>query len=416
MRINHTMLRVALLGSTLAVAALTTSAGATEARADLERALAATGIHAAALLPGNAAVRPAFAQADSSYTVLHSFAGGTGDGQDPTAEPTLDKSGNVYGVTDEGGANAEGVLFELASGGTVNLLHSFGGTGDGTTPDGAVNILSTGDIYGTAQDGGAGGNGAIWELAADGTYTVLHSFASNEGSFIRGRMVQDKKGNFYGTALFGGANGDGSVFEYSAKGTLTVLHSFDGSDGEFPEHGVVMDKSGNLYGVTAFGGTDDDGTVYEISKKGTFTSLYSFTGGDDGDFLYGGLGIDTKGNLYGSTVSGGANADGTVFEMTPAGKLTTLYSFAGSADGGEPEGDTLVVGKDVYGAATTGGSGSEGGIYEVTLKGKEKLLQSFSAADGDGYSAGVTASGKTLYGTTAGGGADGYGVVFSMKK
>ncbi|HEX4079514.1 MAG TPA: choice-of-anchor tandem repeat GloVer-containing protein [Rhizomicrobium sp.] len=415
MRISHILFRGALLGSTLAVAALITAAGASESRADMERTLAATGKQSSAFQSGAASGFRAMHQ-PGTYTVMHDFAGGSGDGSDSTAEPTLDSAGNMYGVTDGSGANASGTLFEITSGGTESLLHSFGASGDGTAPDGAVIFDAGGNMYGTTEYGGSASDGTVWELAANGTYSVLHNFDGTDGEFIRGRLIQDKKGNFYGTALFGGASGDGLVFEYSAKGVLTVLHSFDGSDGEFPEHGVVMDKSGNLYGVTAFGGTTGDGTVYEISKKGAFTSLYSFTGGADGDFLYGGLAIDKKGNLYGSTDAGGANGAGTVFTFAPKGTLTTLYSFAGGTDVGSPEGDMLLVGKDLYSAATSGGTGGEGGVYEVTLKGKERVLEDFTESGGDGYSAGVTASGKTLYGTTADGGTDGYGVVFSMKK
>ena len=409
MRISHRLFHGALLGSAFAVAALAPAMGANLSQAE-KRDLAVTGKHSAAAA-SEAAIRPL---AGATYTVVHNFAGAPNDGQSPTAEVTLDASGNIYGDTDYGGANSNGTLFELTTGGTESLLHSFGGSGDGTVPDGAVIFDASGNMYGTTQSGGSAGNGIIWEYSASGTYSILHSFASNEGSFIRGRLVMDKKGNLYGTALFGGANSDGSVFEYSAAGQFTVLHSFDGTDGQYPEHGVVMDKKGNLYGVTAFGGTNGDGSVYKISKKGTFTSLYSFTGGADGSFLYGGLGMDKKGNLYGATVSNGANNNGTVFEMTPTGTLTTLYAFTGAADGGAPNGDTLVVGKKIYGAASTGGANSAGGIYEVTTKGKESLLASFSASSGDGYTAGVTKSGNTLYGTTADGGANNDGVVFSL--
>jgi uncharacterized repeat protein (TIGR03803 family) len=377
--------------------------------------MAVTGGHASAA-QNAAATRPVAPHAGSTYTVLHNFSGPPNDGDYPTAEPTLDTSGNIYGVTDYGGANSAGALFEITSGGTESVIHSFGAAGDGTYPDGAVIFDANGNMYGTTEDGGASDNGTVWELAADGTYSVLHSFASTEGNFIRGRLVQDKQGNLYGTALFGGANGDGSVFECSTSGKLTVLYSFGGTDGQYPEHGVVVDKKGNLYGATAFGGANDDGSVYKISRKGSFTSLYSFTGGSDGSFLYGGLAIGRKGKLYGSAASNGAGNNGTVFKMTPTGTLTTLYSFTGGSDGGSPEGDMLVVGKKLYSAANYGGADGYGVVYEVTPKGKETVLESFTNANGAAYSAGMTASGKTLYGTAGGGGTDGFGVVFSVTK
>lgn len=419
MHSSRTTLRVALLlGSALALAALTPAAGATLSRAQMERIMAATGKPATAVLNGGAAHSNAAIRTPGSvYAVLYNFAGGSSDGQYPSAEVTLDSSGNIYGTTDGGGAYSEGTLFKLTSSGTESLLHSFGASSsDGQIPDGKVFFDASGNMYGTTNYGGSG-NGTLWELAAGGTYSVLHIFGSNEGSFIRGPLVEDKNGNLYGTALFGGANGDGSVFEYNiTSATLTVLHSFDNTDGEFPEHGVVMDKNGNLYGVTAFGGSGGEGTVYEIASNGTFSTLHNFSSDTNGGFLYGAPAIDKKGNIYGSTASYGANNAGTVFKLAPDGTLTTLYSFTGGADGGSPEGDMLLVGKNLYDAATSGGANGGGGIFRVTLKGKETMLQSFATATGNGYSAGLTKSGKKLYGTTADGGSNGYGVVFSMTK
>jgi len=392
MPVIHVLFRDALLGSTLAIAVLTPAAGA--------------------------GVSHPAAQRGGTYTVLHNFAGPTGDGRYSYAEVTPDVSGNLYGTTDSGGAYGAGVIFEVATGGTESVVHNFGGAGDGITPEGAGIIDASGNMYGTTAFGGASNDGTIWELAADGTYTVLHSFASDEGAYFRGRLIEDKAGNLYGTALFGGADNGGTVFEYSAKGQLTVLHTFSGSgtDGADPEHGVVMDKSGNLFGVTAFGGTYNGGVVYEIAGDGTFTTLHSFSGGNDGDFPYGGLAIDSSGNLYGSTADGGAYKAGTVFKLAHGGTLTTLYSFTGGSDGGNPEGDMLLIGKDLYSTTTYGGAGNFGVVYELTSKGKEKVLADFTGTNGQAYSAGLAANGKTFYGTTEYGGTDGYGVVFSLTK
>jgi uncharacterized repeat protein (TIGR03803 family) len=406
----RTPLRSALLGTTLA-AAFISFAGAHEFSAAQKRTLAGGGFHATRTQ--SAALKGA-ALPGSKYKVLYNFAGEP-DGSGSGAEVTLDSSGNIYGTTDYGGANGYGTLFKLANG-KETVVHSFGGSGDGETPDGAVFIESNGNMIGTTTFGGGGGNGGIWQLATDGTYSVLHDFTADEGNLARGKLIQDKDGNFYGTCLFGGSTGDGTVYEYSAAGTLTILHTFGGTDGQYPEHGVVMDKKGNLYGVTAFGGTGDNGSVYEIAKNGTFTSLYSFTGGNDGGFLYGGLAIDKKGNLYGSADDDGTGNAGTVFKMTSKGALTTIYDFTGGADGGNPEGDMLLLGKTLYSAATTGAANGLGGVYSVSLKGKEKVLGEFSDANGNYYSAGVTPSGKILYGTTEYGGSSDNGVVFSVKK
>jgi uncharacterized repeat protein (TIGR03803 family) len=414
---HHTLFSVALLGSTLALATLAPTAGANSSRADLKRTLAVSGKHGA---PFHSASDSRFSPARqaATYTVLHDFAGGSGDGAGSGAEVTLDGVGNIYGTTDYGGANGFGTLFKVATTGKEKLLHSFGGAGDGATPDGAVTLEASGDMVGTTIGGGATGNGVIWKLAADGTYTILHDFSSDEGNFARGRLTQDKKGNFYGTALFGGANDDGTVFKYSTDGTLTVLHTFDGTDGEFPEHGVVRDTAGNLYGVTAFGGTSDNGTVYKISKDGTFTTLYNFTGGTDGGFLYGGLAIDKDGNLYGNADDGGANGYGTVFKLAPDGSLTVFYDFTGGTDGRNPEGDVLLQGKALYSTTTGGGDPGCGCgvIYEITAKGREKVLEAFTATSGNEYSAGLTPSNGVFYGTTQNGANNDNGVVFSLTK
>jgi len=407
---RYMLFRVALLGSTLALAALAPAAGAGASRAEMNRIRAAMGNHSSTLRPGNAA------QTDPTYTLLHDFAGSPNDGADSGAGVTLDDLGNIYGTTDFGGASGNGAIFKLAPDGTQTLLHSFSGA-DGSEPDGAVTLLSNGDLYGTTVSGGAG-NGVLYRLTSKGKFKVLHSFSATDGSFLRGHLTRDKLGNFYGTALFGGANGDGTVFKYGSDGTLTVLHAFNGTDGEFPEHGVVRDAAGNLYGVTAFGGADDEGTVYKLASDGTLTTLHSFTGGADGGFLYGGLAIDKDGNLYGSTVAGGSSGFGTVFKLTSGGTLTTLYNFTGGADGGSPEGDMLLAGKNLYSMASSGGDPTCGCgvVYEVKPSGGESVLHTFIGTDGGGYSAGLTKSSGVFYGTTASGGAHGNGVVFSVTK
>ena len=106
----------------------------------------------------------------ATYAVLHNFAGPPSDGASSGAEVTLDSAGNIYGTTDGGGSNSASTIFKLTPGGTETLLHSFGGTGDGTTPDGAVFLdPSTGDMYGTTESGGSAGNGVIYKLTAGGT-------------------------------------------------------------------------------------------------------------------------------------------------------------------------------------------------------------------------------------------------------
>jgi len=416
MRNGSKSFRCALLGSAIAIVALAPAIAADNAHANLKRTRAIEGNHPVAQRSiKNAA--SGLSTAEGTYTDLHDFAGGTTDGQDPTANVSVDDAGNIYGTAEFGGAHGDGVVFQRAPNGTQTILHSFTGN-DGSEPDGGMVLMPNGTLYGTGSAGGAGGNGVIFKISPKGKYKVLHDFTSNDGSFIRGDLIRDKQGNLYGTGLFGGVNGDGTVFKYGFDGTFSVLHAFNGTDGEFPEHGVVRDSEGNLYGATAFGGASDNGSVYKLAPNGTLTTLHSFTGGDDGSFLYGGLDIDKDGTVYGATADGGAHNAGTVFKITSDGTFSTVYSFTGGADGGSPEGDTLVVGGNIYGAASEGGDPTCqcGMVYEITPKGKAKVLHTFTGDTGGGYSSGLVKSQGTFYGTTSSGGAHSNGVVFSVTK
>ncbi len=400
----------------MAFVALAPAMGADAPSAYLNRLRAIEGRHFQAAHMDNAA---GLVRSKATYTVLHKFVGGAHDGSGSGANVTIDNAGNLYGTTDNGGANFDGVVFKLAPDGTETLLHTFSGS-DGANPDGGVIVMPNGDIYGSTGSGGASDNGVLFKLSAKGKLKVLHDFTTTDGSFIRGDLYRDTLGNLYGTALFSGANSSGTVFKYGADGTFTVLHTFDanGDDGQYPEHGVVADKAGNLYGVTALGGASGEGTVYKIDSSGKLTTLHSFSNGADGGFLYGGLDIDKDGNLYGSTMDGGAANAGTVFKLSPAGTLTTLYNFAGGSDLAGPDGDMLLVGNKLYSTATMGGDPTCqcGGIYEVNAKGREKILHAFTGSDGSGYAAGLTLANGLLYGTAETGGIEQNGVVFSVSR
>ena len=400
----------------MACVALAPAMGADAPSAYVNRLHAIQGRHFQASHAGRAS---GLFASKATYTVLHKFAGGAHDGSGSGANVTVDNAGNLYGTTDNGGANFDGVVFKLAPDGKETLLHTFSGS-DGANPDGGVIVMPNGDIYGSTGSGGASDNGVLFELSAKGKLKVLHDFTTADGSFIRGDLYRDTLGNLYGTALFSGANSSGTVFKYGADGTFTVLHTFDanGDDGQYPEHGVVADKAGNLYGVTALGGASGEGTVYKIDSSGKLTTLHSFTNGADGGFLYGGLDIDKDGNLYGSTMDGGAANAGTVFKLSPAGTLTTLYNFAGGSDLAGPDGDMLLVGNKLYSTATMGGDPTCqcGGIYEVNAKGREKILHAFTGSDGSGYAAGLTLANGLLYGTAETGGIEQNGVVFSVSR
>jgi len=295
---------------------------------------------------------------------------------------------------------------------------------DGANPFAGLIIDKKGNLYGTAAGGGADGAGVVFKLAPDGTETVLYSFTvGSDGFGPTADLIMDSSGNLYSTTENGGADGYGVVFKLAPDGTETVLYSFTGgSDGKYPEAGLIMDSSGNLYSTTLYGGADKYGAdkygvVFKLAPDGTETVLYSFTGGSDGEYPQAGLIMDSSGNLYGTTERGGAYDDGVVFKLAPGGTETVLYSFTGS-DGGAYPYAGLIMGSsgNLYGMTPEGGAYDHGVVFKLAPGGTETVLHSFTGgSDGSEPQAGLIMGRKgNLYGTTYFGGTDGAGVVFKL--
>jgi uncharacterized repeat protein (TIGR03803 family) len=205
--------------------------------------------------------------------------------------------------------------------------------------------------------------------------------------------------------------------------TFTTVLSFDNADGAFPSAPLVQATNGDLYGTTTAGGASSDGTVFKVTPKGVLTTLYSFcsqNGCTDGDNPQAGLMQATNGDLYGTTCGSGAvcsggSGDGTVFHITPSGKLTTLRNFDG-ADGLNPDaGLVQATNGELYGTTYGGGANGYGEVFKITPGGKPTILHSFGGTDGENPQAGlVQATNGDLYGTTYEGGANGYGTVFKI--
>jgi len=314
-------------------------------------------------------------------TVIYSFAGGN-DGSSPAASVVMDAAGNLYGTTRLGGPANAGTVFKLSPTGTSwteTVLYAFTGGTDGGAPQAALTLHGKA-IYGTTPQGGAGGNGTVFELReVDGAWQerVLYSFAggNNDGAYAYCQPVFDKLGNMYGTTASGGPNQAGTVFELQPAGntwTETILHFFTGnSDGSNVDDGVIMDAAGNLYGLTLSGGQYTSGTAYELTNSnGTWTEqvLYSFSGGLDGGFPSAGLAIDKNGNLFGTAFNGGTNGFGTVFELTSSNGTwaeTVLYTFTGGNDGALPLSTLLLKGTHLLGTTVEGGTAQVGVVFEV---------------------------------------------------
>ncbi len=342
--------------------------------------------------------------------VLHSFAGGT-DGAGPRGNLIFDSAGNLFGVTAAGGtANGVGwgTVYKLSPEGggawTETVLHSFTEShADGATPTSGVIFDASGNLYGTTIYGGlyqyvtSPYGGIAFELSPAGpgvwNETIIHNFGNGtDGGYPQFALTFDAAGNLYGTTVMGGSStscpsdGCGTIFELSPSAggawTETILHEFvESGDAPYtPYGGVIFDPSGNLYGTTENGGYGY-GTVYELSPAGggswKLKVLHSFGLGTDGAVPEDNLLFDAVGNLYGTTLCGGAyggceSFTGTVFELSPgvggAWSEKVLHSFGHGSDGSFPYARLIFNATgNLYGTTSAGGAygGYGGTVFEI---------------------------------------------------
>jgi uncharacterized repeat protein (TIGR03803 family) len=360
------------------------------------------------------------------------------DGSEPYAGLVEATNGDLYGTTFVGGANNLGTVFKITPSGKLTTLYTFcsqPNCADGGTPAGGLVQDTNGTLYGTTVGGGAYFGGTVFKVTPSGTLTTLYSFCPQpqancpDGSQPQAGLVEATNGDLYGTTLRGGSFG--TLFKITPRGVLTTLYSFCCTNGEYPIGSLVEAANGDLYGTTPVGGAHGVGTVFKITLSGTLTTLYSFcsqAGCADGSEPYAGLVEATNGDLYGTTCggagcSGAGYTQGTLFKITPSGELTTLYTFCSQpncADGGTPvAGLVQATDGELYGTTTTGGANNKGTVFKITPSGTLATLYSFcsqaSCADGFlPYAELVQDTNGTLYGTTAYGGAYGYGTAFSL--
>jgi len=381
------------------------------------------------------AARPAQTQTEK---VLYNFTGGT-DGGNPYSRLTSDSAGNFYGTTFYGGFGL-GTVFELSPNGSggwnETVLYNFcsaPGCVDGAYPTYSyVTFDNKGNLYGTANQGGANGYGVVFELSRAGaswTETVLYNFGLAHGGVdpVNG-LIMDSKGNLYGTTEYDVSGGiPGTVFELSTSGggwTEQVI--YDNADIYYG--GLTMDAAGDIFGTTL-------STAFELLPNGKGgwnpTVIHTFRGRGtilvDGSRPDGTPVLDQAGNLYGTTYYGGANGYGTVYRLSPGRTGWTekiLYSFGGGpkGDGSYPfAGIVFDATGNIYGTTVDGGQfGSAGTVYELAAplgKGsyRERVLWSFNDTDGfEPYGSLILDSAGNLFGATADGGSSNRGVVFEM--
>lgn len=234
---------------------------------------------------------------------------------------------------------------------------------DGLEPDTDLTLFH-GVLYGgTYADNVDGPRGAIYSVTTSGTEAVVQILKAKEARVLGGALALGPKRSGGGLAFY--APGDfnsgnlGTVLEITPSRKITVLHAFaGGSDGEEPV-GALAPVNGTFYGTTAEGGGTTHcrkrgcGTVYSITTAGDETPIYRFTGRGDGEYPAAGL-LDVNGTLFGTTESGGAYDDGTIFSVTTSGVETVLHSF-GSADGEFPVSALIELNGSLYGTTRGGG-------------------------------------------------------------
>ncbi len=301
------------------------------------------------------------------YFVLHNFSGGT-DGGTPS-QPILDPSGNLYGVTFNGGSTDSGIIYKIDTRGHFEVLYNFLGGVTGANPQTALVRDLAGNLYGATPNGGSSncgrgplGCGIIFKFDTSGQFSVLYTFqgAPSDGLFTTyGALVLDQSGNLYGVTNAGGSYNDGTVYKITPAGVETILLSFDPAiSGGEPTSGLLQTPAGELYGTGRSFGSLGGGVVFALSETGTLRVVYSFS--EIGpSTLASGVVADSAGNLFGTTEQGGTFGNGTIYKITKDGTSTTLYSFTGGTDGGFP-GTTLVIDKagNLYGTSVTSASGS----------------------------------------------------------
>jgi uncharacterized repeat protein (TIGR03803 family) len=378
----------------------------------------------------------------SSFKVLHSFSGGS-DGCTPVGGLILDGASNLYGTTAGETCDTCGTVFKLAPNGTETLLHNFTCGDNGEGPGANLVFDKKGNLYGTTVNGGSIGCGVIFKVTPAGREKTVHDFAGppSDGCSSIGALIMDKSGDFYGTTGGGGKNSLGAIFELAADGTVSILYSFcrkvHCADGQTPYAGLTANASGNLYGITQSGGRlgcgNQCGTVFELAPDGTETVLYKFRGPpNDGNNPDGNLIIDQSSNFYGTLFTGGQagcfedTGCGAAFKLASDGTYSVLHFFTGkTGDGANPVAGLIADSADnLYGTTEYGGGRGCiasppygcGTIFELTPDGTETVLHSFGKGNnGANPTAGLVADGKgNLYGAASEGGANGYGTVFKF--
>jgi uncharacterized repeat protein (TIGR03803 family) len=364
-----------------------------------------------------------------TYAPLMAFTSSSAGQTIPTAL-TQTTNGNLFGVTEVGGAHIFGITYEITPTGKEIGSYNFCSSpdcADGEEPYGQLLLASDGNLYGSTTAGGnSTGGGTVFKITPEGQLITIYSFCSlancADGDNVAAPLVEGRNGNLYGATRAGGSGihcvfkvgGCGTIFELTTGGVLTTLYDLcskpECSDGYSPI--LTLGTDGNLYGVTS-GPFSSYDTFFRLTPTGNFAILHEFNGTTDG-FDPQGIIEGSDGNFYGTAATGGANGGGTVFQIVPPGTLTTLHAFcidSSCSDGYKPQAGLIQASDgNFYGTTQQGGTASDDGtIFQITSAGVLTTLHSFcsqaNCADGALPVASVTQdTDGTFYGTTIMGG------------
>jgi uncharacterized repeat protein (TIGR03803 family) len=384
----------------------------------------------------------AISSSAQTFTVLVNFSG-TGIQAPFQSSLIQGLDGNFYGTN--GADNLPGTVFKVTPSGELTTLYTFcslTGCPDGNLPSGALLLAANGVMYGTTVYGGARkcsggylpGCGTIFQISPDGVFTTLYTFSGTDGAFSLGPLVQGSDGNLYGTTGSGANLNAGTVFMITSGGTLTTLYDFCNSLGCFGSYAsaLIQGADGNFYGTTAEAGNYGGGTVFKVTPQGVLTSysLCTQTACNIGGWPDAPLVQASNGDFYGTAASGGTigttqvcgqtstTGYGGIFELTPDGTLTGLYTLQASTDGATPRA-ALIQATDgnLYGTTSCGGNDGAGTIFSITPGGTFTALYSFAAPYGMGVgtqAALLQGTDGNFYGTTPADGTNDEGTVFKF--
>ncbi|MEO7714558.1 MAG: choice-of-anchor tandem repeat GloVer-containing protein [Capsulimonas sp.] len=354
-----------------------------------------------------------FSPGAATVTPVYTFSYNNGDYS--TANDFFQSANGVfYGSFKETAYPGLGSVFKFAAGGAKATVVSF--DKDGTTPLAPLLRGLDGNFYGVTYYGGKYGRGTIFRQSLDGVETTLYHFGGDSlvGVNPAGGLVQTADGTFYGTTNYG------SIYKFNlpvgpALTQVTSIYKLDSAHGYAPRAALIVGHDGNLYGTMSGGGPSGGGNVFKITPGGAFTVLSDFTSSATGLHPYCTLTQGADGTLYGTTLQGGVNDQGTVFAMTATGAVLWTHALT-VAQGANPR-QGLVFGPDsnLYGTASAGGALALGSVFKVTTAGVVSNVFSFTASTGSHpYSPLTLGPNGVLYGATTSAGPQGGGTLYRI--